>query len=347
MEPKIKALKDQILQLLENKSSRQATEAFLEIPLDVLDAYLNEKEWDETAPGEVPDEWSAFWLEQINRNKEIKVRTIQWHYWLSAAAVLLVIASAAILYNISNGGRNSEGKNSIAQEVPVAKDKLLINHRRTTETYTLPDHSRVELTPGSTLRFTDPMETSKRSLWLEGEAVFHVTRDPHRPFTVYSAGLATTALGTVFKVTAFKGEKIAQVHLISGKISVQSRKEPASVLYLTAGQQCRFDLSTQKLERMQTQKHPAKSENIQPTQKSVVKTSDAISFQNVPLPEVLQQISTQYKTPIVFPAAQLAKRKFTGSFKKEARLEEVLETLVLLNDLQMKKGLDTIYVRLQ
>jgi len=343
MDLKTKFLKEQIVRLLENESSPQEAKEFLQLPPDQLDAYLDEKEWEEMEPGIVSPELSELWLKQINSRKAPKVHTMFWKNSVRAAVIVLAVAGLALYYTGSYTPRNPTARKDTVKRVPVLQERIISNHGKAIEKYTMPDHSTIELTPGSILHYSYPLQADKRSLSLEGEAVFHVAKDAHRPFTVYTEGFATTALGTVFKITSFKGGKDARVRVISGRIVVQSSMDSAKVLYLNAGQQCRYQITTQKLEMLRLRvKQPAKL----PHQSfaSAIHLSGAIEFKNTPLPEVLHKVSHIYKVTINFSSETLSKRKFTGSFKKEEPLEKFLETLLFLNDLQYQRLADTIYV---
>jgi ferric-dicitrate binding protein FerR (iron transport regulator) len=152
----------------------------------------------------------------------------------------------------------------------------------------------------------------------------------------------TTDIGTVFKITAYKNNKVADVQLISGEVAVHSLHDTAKIFYLTAGQHCRYDLVAQSLQMV-----PQKQREIMAaaeSQKEKPLTEDEINFHNTPMPDVLRQLSSTYNIPIAFSNDSLRERKFTGSFKKTAKLEKVMETILLLSDLKSNKTADTIYV---
>ncbi|HWV64214.1 FecR family protein [Chitinophaga sp.] len=341
MDQKKQSLQEQVLKLLENKSTAKEAEEFLRLPPEMLDAFLDEQEWNELLPRKVPEEWSALWLENINRKRASRIRRLHWKYWSSAAAVLLLgIATTAYLFREYTFSHREITKNNAGVEKTLQRDTIIVNQGSAIRKYALPDQSVVQLSPGSTLRFDISMQVS-RSLWLEGEGVFDVVHDSQRPFTVYTDGLVTTDLGTVFKITAYKGKRTAQVQLISGKVAVHSLQDTSKLVYLTAGQRCSFDMVEQSLQMM-PQEHgelPVKSG----MQKESL-SEDKISFNSTPLPEVLQQLSKVYDTHIEFSLKALEARKFTGSFKKNAKLEGVIETLLLVNELKSNKVGDTIYI---
>ena len=68
-----------------------------------------------------------------------------------------------------------------------------------------------------------PFQNNKREIYLEGEAYFKVAKDKTKPFTVFAGALATTALGTQFRITAKKNTPgNITVKLFTGKVAIRS-----------------------------------------------------------------------------------------------------------------------------
>lgn len=84
----------------------------------------------------------------------------------------------------------------------------------------LPDGTVVLLNSMSELRTPSGYGKGNRSVYLQGEAYFLVAEDSLNAFTVYSNDIATTALGTMFNVSAYPGEEKVVVSLSEGKVAV-------------------------------------------------------------------------------------------------------------------------------
>ncbi|HLT79865.1 MAG TPA: FecR domain-containing protein [Cyclobacteriaceae bacterium] len=84
----------------------------------------------------------------------------------------------------------------------------------------LSDGSSIVLQPNSSLRYPQSFGSDNRQVFLEGEALFDIARDPHRPFLVYANELVTRVLGTSFSVRAYDNEPNVIVEVRSGKVSV-------------------------------------------------------------------------------------------------------------------------------
>ncbi|WP_176221423.1 FecR family protein [Massilibacteroides vaginae] len=88
----------------------------------------------------------------------------------------------------------------------------------------LPDGTSVWLNIGSTLIYQTSY-LSKRTVQLEGEALFDVESDPKSPFIVEVNDIAIKVLGTRFNVQAYSGKENIQVALLEGIVSVLSNNK--------------------------------------------------------------------------------------------------------------------------
>ncbi|WP_262422640.1 FecR family protein [Brevundimonas denitrificans] len=89
----------------------------------------------------------------------------------------------------------------------------------------LADGSLVNLDTDSRIRVVFDQQGRRVEL-LEGQALFDVTPDPQRPFSVEAAGARVVAVGTVFEVRR-RGERV-DVTLVSGRVNVQGGRAAAS-----------------------------------------------------------------------------------------------------------------------
>jgi ferric-dicitrate binding protein FerR (iron transport regulator) len=99
---------------------------------------------------------------------------------------------------------------------------------------TLRDGTRVTLAPQTTLRLAQ-FGTQSRSVALEGEAYFEVTRAAGAPFVVRSGSLTTRVLGTRFVVRHYPEDAHAHVSVLHGKTQVSVPSSTHAPVTLTAG----------------------------------------------------------------------------------------------------------------
>jgi len=95
------------------------------------------------------------------------------------------------------------------------------------KTITLPDETKVTLNAESRLTYP-AVFANERSVELLGEAIFDVTHDSNRPFTVATADMNVKVLGTVFDVKAYPDDELLMVSVASGKVAVETWRAASS-----------------------------------------------------------------------------------------------------------------------
>ncbi len=183
----------------------------------------------------------------------------------------------------------------------------------------LADGSRVTLYPGSTLRYADGLAGTRREVYLRGKAFFKVTKNPARPFLVFTDKLVTTVLGTSFLVTAYAGAE-AKVAVREGRVAVQPRAgaelaatpaHPAAAgVLLLPNQQVRYSMATQSLTKALVE---------QPVRLA----PQALAFKNRPVAEVLAALEQAYGVSIVYDPAKLRECTITIDFDEEPLFEQL------------------------
>ncbi len=175
-------------------------------------------------------------------------------------------------------------------------------------TMMLPDSSRVWLNSGSTLRFNNNFQQSKRELFLEGEAYFSVTKDESRPFKVSTHDITVEVLGTEFNLKAYEEEEQISATLISGKIDFSSSRKRTTLL---PNQKLVYRKNTEKT--------------------TVYKLSDSypeiewkdgrLVFRNESLESLELKLERWFDVDIVFADEAVKKQCFTGSLERESILD--------------------------
>ena len=87
----------------------------------------------------------------------------------------------------------------------------------------LRDGSKIILNSDTRLTYNKDFGITNRNVKLTGEAYFEVAKNIDLPFNVVANNTTTTAIGTAFNITAFKGESSTAISLESGKVKVLSR----------------------------------------------------------------------------------------------------------------------------
>ncbi|ANI89899.1 hypothetical protein A9P82_11750 [Arachidicoccus ginsenosidimutans] len=213
---------------------------------------------------------------------------------------------------------------NIKHEVPIITRENLSDK---TEYITLPDSSRVQLFAGGKISYKENFDIEKRDIFLVGTAVFKVAKDAKRPFTVFCNEVATTALGTEFKVNS-NGNKIS-VKLIEGKILVRSTQADSStshkIYYMLPGKTILFDRTKNTFEE-------DVALNNKPRAVSVEKYKQ---FDDRSLAEVLNYLAEKYRVKIIYPENSIAQVRFVGTLYDKESVESILENISLMNGMKL------------
>jgi ferric-dicitrate binding protein FerR (iron transport regulator) len=137
-----------------------------------------------------------------------------WQY--AAAAILLIGISYYILQRSQSGG---------IEKGPEYRTLLVKNSER--KTVVLYDGTTINLDSGSELKYPKSFKNT-RTVYLNGEALFQVAKDPERPFYVYANEALIRVVGTKFDVRSWRGDnKGVTVTVKEGIVKVSSRKSGA------------------------------------------------------------------------------------------------------------------------
>ncbi|QEC41214.1 FecR family protein [Pseudobacter ginsenosidimutans] len=352
----MKITEAQIRRYFNNECDTQERQAigdyFIRHP-EVLKKYLTEQSWENfEARQALPKEISKKLLSAIRTNTyELQRRRIISRNWAAAAAILLFI-TGGLWYTQSNEPEPVKSLTATEPAIALAPVRYQRRFNSTNKTLSLvlEDSSLVQLSPNSELIYPQPFLHDKRSIVLKGEARFDVAKDQARPFTVYAGQLATTALGTVFSISAFEGENI-RVHLLSGKVRVDAGSSlmargikstvllPGQQLQLNGLQQMVITDVKEKIRRI-PMPVPAKTKTQTDSQLMV--------FHNESLESIFNRLAEHFKTNIQFRPEQLAGMTFTGKFDPEKEsLLEFIQTIGLLNNLSAVNENGIIQVTVQ
>jgi transmembrane sensor len=300
---------------------------------------------------EVPTEISEW--EIINeQKKKQRVRLFKIVFTSAvAASIILVIGTGNGWFT-----KNSQRENTIPQQAKATENgkkidplMAMVQHEVNTsgkiKKFIAPDGSEISLYDSSEITYKEPAEGNVRSVYLLGKAGFKVAKNKAKPFTVFSGEISTTAIGTVFTVTARQNEKFIRIRLDEGKVVVKPlngyNPKWAKDFYMTPGQELTYDKSKQtaSLQSLndRTATNKANDEAIDnPTIPNYDKGS-WFMFNNQSLSEVFDALSAMYDVKIVYSKKDINNKYFIGTYDKSDSLENILKTIALLNKLQVSK----------
>ncbi|WP_257957521.1 FecR family protein [Parapedobacter tibetensis] len=319
---------------------------------EALKSILPETEWESFAREKSlhPEQEKPAILARIRQQTGIESRPAVrlWRIAAVAASVLMLASIGLWVYYVSTGNSGKQhNEQQIVEKMPITRenlsDKMIEIHTE--------DGSVITLYPASELAYMEG-ESDHRDFYLKGAARFAVAKDKNRPFTVYAGGLATTALGTEFLVSAYTDDDETAVELISGKVVVSpdetTLRHGMKEVYLTPGDKVSLDRKTWVATVLPKSKQGDQPKAQQPPSQAVEKlgttlfTDSSVVFTNQPLEMLFADLEIYFKTSIQCSPQVVKDMYFTGSLKldrssEQQTLEEIMHTVTTLNGLKIEK----------
>ena len=143
-------------------------------------------------------------------------------------SVSIGIAASFILFALPFAGsviyrtlekEGGDGSLAAVQEATQLREESTRNGE--TRDIALPDGTTVHLNAGSVIIYPERFTSSRRTVYLSGEAVFEVTHSDDIPFVVTTADLEISVHGTVFNVNSYPESATAAATLCEGSISAR------------------------------------------------------------------------------------------------------------------------------
>lgn len=274
-------------------------------------------------------------------------RTISLPRYLKWGLAAAAIAGCLfLLYPQPPASRtNTQISQSVAATPAARQVQQYVNDQQRRQTITLEDGSAVILAKGSAISYYKGFPDNRRDIQLVGQAWFQVAPNSAKPFTVYAANIATTALGTRFMVSTKKDHQV-HVQLFEGKVVVATTGQQWKMknIYLQPGEECRIDqlhheYQVRPFTRQTNTATPPAHTNTMPDS-----NKDNLQFIQTPLAEVLSQLEQRYHVHFRYEIRTINNDQVTGSFPASDSLETTLSILRTLNKLSFSKNGDTITV---
>ncbi|NIG56507.1 FecR family protein [Chitinophaga sp. Cy-1792] len=185
----------------------------------------------------------------------------------------------------------------------------------------LPDGSRVWLNAATTLRYPVAFTGNERSVEVSGEAYFEIAQDAGKPFRVHFTSNSANdkdglinVLGTSFNISAYQDDMAAKVTLITGKVMVKPSLTSTNENILMPGQQAALKYGSNT------------GMTVLPadTARTLAWKNGIMNLHNMPLSEVMKQISRWYNIDIAYEGA-IPDITFWGEISRSENLSTVLE----------------------
>lgn len=241
--------------------------------------------------------------------KKVTMRQF-WARVVSVAAILvmgLLIGSAITFYFSHKSSPLSE---QLVFETPRGEKSLV----------KLPDGSEVWLNANSRLVYNS-FSSDHRQVELKGEAFFKIAKNEQAPFVVRTNECDIEVLGTTFNVMAYEEFGRKEITLLSGKVNVL---RDGTTNVLNPGQA--FILKDNQVQVVEVD-----------ASQSSGWVDNKFNFQNIPLSELIKRLENWYDVDIELDNQTGREVNFTGTFKNEETIWQVLDAIKVYTPIQYKK----------
>lgn len=179
----------------------------------------------------------------------------------------------------------------------------------------LSDGTSVKLGPCSRLIYPDKFSSSERKVFISGDVLFDVAKNPEKKFVAVSDNMDVIVHGTRFHVISFMDFKNEEVALINGSVELFMHADGTSVK-LVPGDIIRYDKEKGNIKRL----------HFDVNSYERVLDVDGLQFVDATLSEIVGTLSRRFKVDISVEDS-IAGEKYYASFINGENLDEILNAL--------------------
>ena len=256
---------------------------------------------------DVDREWERLFssIEKKTISK-MKTRRLFLQYMKYAAAVVLGIGVSLSTLYLTN-----------QENLSTVGNYKLVTSKGEKSYLQLPDGTRVWINSCTTLEYAENYGHSNRSIYLDGEAYFEVAKNKDLPFVVKANGIDVKAIGTAFNVSAYMEDSQLTTTLFNGKVAVQPTLTKQEVL-LEPNQVAVYDKSRNKIE---------------------------VVPYDMYLQDITKLLERNYNVVFRYENQGIKKLRFSGSFRNNEDLSEILNVIKTNTGIRYQILKDTIVIK--
>ena len=189
----------------------------------------------------------------------------------------------------------------------------------------LGDGTEVNLNSGSELSYSNSFSNQNRSVTLTGEAFFNVKSDIKHPFIVKTKSFDIRVTGTRFNVCAYTGDNQSTTTLTEGNIELQIQNSN-KVVNVNPGEKFSFDNTL----------HDYTLSVADIEQETGWKDGEFI-FKKIMLIDLTKRLERWYDVKLTFSDDRLASFSYSGRFKNQETIWQILDALKLTSPIDYKR----------
>lgn len=223
-------------------------------------------------------------------------------------------------------------KLSIPANNPVVEWEEVRVPQGETRNVALADGTVISLNSGSRLTYPSTFSDSVRSVFLEGEAILRVAKNPEHPFIVKSGDMSIRVLGTTFSIKSYHDSDCEEVLLMEGAVALDIEGHKTVNMY--PGNMVHYRRSMDKVD----------VDNFDVSSFRGFDQGRAIHFFNMPLSEIALDLERIFDTRIIIADSALEESTFFAIFNNGESLYDILRVLNTEKKMKMERKDKTIYI---
>lgn len=222
----------------------------------------------------------------------------------------------------------------------------------------LADGTKVWLNSGSCLTLSPGFGQADRELQLEGEGMFEVAKDKHKPFIIRSGDIRVRVTGTVFNFKSYPEERFAKVTLVRGSLDVSSVTGcvPHTVT-LKPCEQVVLDRNRDVMEKKVVETAPdvawtcvgQRDEGISEDTAETEMTehaggAEALFFDEMSMEQIVQELERVFHVNIVVKKPGILQEKYYGDFRNRKDIFAILDVMLRGEQVSYQIKGDTVFI---
>lgn len=248
-------------------------------------------------------EWASRKMEELgNQINHKKARELYINLTKYAAVIAILLVN---IWLLTDKFFPTE-KASLYTKIEVPKGQRIF--------MTLQDGTEAWLSPRSVIRIPNEFSKTERSVELDGEGFFSVTKDAERPFVVKTRKHNIKVLGTRFNVFAYSESQRFETDLLEGRVEIINNCNPSESVILSHGEK-----ATWENDRLVTSLSIFNNEEYL--------KNGIFSFSNKPFKEILDYLSLWYNVKFDLHNANELDHPVSGKFRQSDEVKNILKAL--------------------
>lgn len=272
---------------------------------------------------EIKDTWDAS-LKTSQRDTEqllkfyqrqaLQKPTRSFPGWLPGAVAAAVLLIGFLIGSMLQPGFFDQQAQIQSYYVPQGSKSELV----------LADGTKVKLNADSRLEISPDFSATNRVVRLAGEGYFEVEADANHPFTVQTDKFDVLVTGTKFNVSSYAEDQKISATLSEGKIKLTTINK--QVVELSSGEKVSFDQKTMQAKLVKTD-----------VSSDLAWVNGEFIFKDIQFPDLVKRLERWYDVKLNYQSAELESMTYSGKFKNQETIWQVLDALKLTSPIGYKK----------